>query len=231
MKRTALAAGLGVLLLLAARPAPGQESGPPSPVVGQPDLSGRWVLDPKRSEDPLEKMREGSGKRGGHGSMGGPGGGGEGGRGGGRPPEGERGPGGMGGSGGGPDAGQRARMAERERAAMKLTVTHRDGQLAVQDAIGRNWSLTIGDEEREVPLAEGEPVRARAEWGTGGRLAVRWVRPYGGPVIVETYELVAEGERLLVRVRLEGDDGRPGFEFLRVYSREAEPVKSGEQAP
>lgn len=184
----------------------------------QPDLSGHWILDRERSEDPLQKMREAGRERRGRGGAPPTGEDGER-RGGGRGSGDPRGMSGVGGPGGGSDTGPRAHLVERERAARELVILQRDSQLAVKDGIGREWSLEIGAEEREVPLAEGEPVRARATWEAGGRLVVRWVRPYGGPVVVETHELVADGARLLVKVRYEGDERRPGFEYLRVYGR------------
>lgn len=117
--------------------------------------------------------------------------------------------------------GQRARWIDRERAAEELLIDHVEPRFAVHDAIGRDWELAIGAAEREVPLAEGEPVRAKAEWKPGGRLAIRWFRPYVGSVVIEEYELVAEGKRMVVTVRSEADDRHPGFEYQRVYERVA----------
>lgn len=205
---------LGLAVLVLAAPVTGWAESPP------PDLSGHWVLDRERSEDPLQKMRDAGRERRGRG--GGPPAGEEGERrGGGRGGD-PRGMPGAAGPEGGSDAGPRARLVERERAARDLVITHREPHLAVKDGIGREWSLEIGAEECDVPLAEGEPVRARATWEVGGRLVVRWVRPYSGPVVSETHELVAEGTRLLVKVRYEGEERRPGFEYLRVYGRAPE---------
>ena len=249
MKKTMAAVGIAWLALFTAHesggqppagrpprpPAGGERTAPPAappeaaPVAPGPSLSGRWVRDAARSEDPLEKLggRAGRGDRRDRRARGGDPEGGPG-RPEGRPTGGERGgpPGGTRAS----EDGERWRWTERERAAQELTIDHVEPRFAVHDAIGRDWELTIGAPEGEVPLAEGEPVRARAEWKPGGRLTIRWFRPYVGSVVIEEYELVAEGSRLLVHVRSEDDDHHPGLAYQRVYNRAAAPVAEPAQS-
>ncbi len=92
------------LLIACPLPAAAEDAGAKPDATTRPNFSGSWRLDPKRSDDPAEKMREVRAAR----EREGFGPGGPGGRGGGRPGGGGMGGpgGGMGGPGGGPGGGR-----------------------------------------------------------------------------------------------------------------------------
>lgn len=208
----------------------------------RPDFSGSWVLDAKRSDDPAAKLQELRAARGGE-RMGGPrGGGGPGGGMGG--PGGGMGPRGGGGKRpgearpGAPDALPRLMTLPEE-----LKVDHRDGAIAYQGPdFPRQVFYTDGRvATRDTPRGQFE---LEAAWGQGDRLEVTYrpaeppVEPAepaagistGGPAKEsgragrramppprEVWELVAEGQRLLITTEIGPLKHR--VTIARVYDR------------
>ncbi len=205
-----IAAATAAAALIVAGPAVGGNSNDES--GGQPDLSGTWQLDAKRSDSPEAKAREQMRSRGG--GPGGPGGGSSGPERGGGPPS-----SGGGGQRGGEDKGKRGmeELRRMEEAARELAIWQQATLLTFHDAADFEWQVEPGGGEREAVDPQGRRARVTAEWKRGGRLRMSW-RGDQGQTRTETYELVAEGQTLLVQVRLEGQ-GRPALEYQRVYRR------------
>ena len=244
----------------AARATAANAANPSSPAVVRPDFSGVWKLNVEASDDPREKMHEAMrSRRGGFGGpgggggmptggpggpvgggMGGPAGGGGGGMGGGGRGR-HRGGGGAGGFGG-PGVDDRQPSAENfhqigEEVA-EIAIVHRDPQLTIRYADGRQVVLWTDDRvppppdpESELPLAA--PLDPRARW-KGDRLEVHGENARGAKV-TEVYELVADGQRLLVNVTTEGDERMPKLTLQRVYDvdpdAELEPGPAEAQPP
>jgi hypothetical protein len=172
------------------------------------DLSGRWVYNRELSDDAREKMREGMEGRGGHG--GGPGGSGPGGRvpGGGPPP---------GGMGGDDDAHEsmRAIIEPAEELAVAQTAT----EIAIDEKFGRTRRLHADGKKYKTDNGASE---IKTSW-KGGKLLVETKRARGGSV-VEAWELVPDGSRIIVNVKMEGGFG-PSVTLKRIYDRgkEGEP--------
>lgn len=180
------------------------------------DLSGRWVFNRDLSDDAREKMREGMERSGGPGGgrppgggggMGGPGGGGMGGPGGGRggqtgPPPGT----------GGDDDPREALRAVMEPAE-ELAIAQTGTEIAVDEKFGRTRRLHPDGRKYKTDNGASE---TKTSWKEG-RLLVETKRSRGGSV-VETWELVPGGSRLIVNVKIEGGFG-PGATLKRVYDR------------
>ena len=212
----------------------GVASGPPAsgadekpkvaPVTA--DLSGQWVYNRELSDDAREKMREGMEKGGGPGGgrppgggggMGGPGGGGMGGPGG----------GGMGGSGGGgrmgpPPGGMGGDDDPREamrgilEPAEEITITQTATEVAVEEKFGQARHLHPDGRKYKTDNGASE---IKTSWKEG-KLFVETKRARGGSV-VETWELVPDGSRVIVNVKMEGGFG-PGVTLKRIYDRAKE---------
>jgi len=180
--------------------------------VARPDLTGHWVLNEKKSDQPRMGggpgggpggMRpEGGGRRGG--GMRGGGGGGRGGERGGEPGGERRGPGGPGGGRMGLPSDMVVELADSE-----LTVSERG--LAVR-------RLEF-DGATPAPAADGgTPVPSFAARWEGARIVSEFESRRGGTVR-ETWELSKDGNQLVVRTQLPSMGDRPGMEFKRVYDR------------
>jgi hypothetical protein len=203
-----------------------------APAGARPDLSGTWQRNEELSEDPREKAREAMGeRRGGLGRGGGPGGppggGMGGGRGGGRRPVGD-GPFGGGGRGGGSPPGERPGEGFAGPGLPARLVVVQDGDgVVLEDADGSELrTLVTGGE----PFTAGDPWNVgevTAAWDPAGRLVVQWAA--GNGEVAETWELVAEGRRLLVSTAVEGRRGR-GFTHQQVWER-VEPVAPAQAEP
>ncbi len=180
--------------------------GKPGEALAPVDLSGRWVYNPRLSDDAREKMRQGreqpGGRPGGGGPMG-PGGGGMGGPGGGRmgPPPGA----------GGDDA--RESMRAVFEPAEELTIAQSGTEIVIEERFARTRRLHPDGKKYKTDNGASEIKTAWKE----GKLRVETKRTRGGGV-VETWELVPDGSRLIVNVRIE-----PGFapavELKRIYDR------------
>ena len=190
------------------------------------DLSGRWVYNRELSDDAREKMREGMEKGGGGGGRppGGGGGGGTGGPGGGGtggPGGGMGGPGGGGGGGrmGPPPGGMGGDEDPREamRAIMEpseeLVIGQTETEIAMDEKFGRTRRLHPDGKKYKTDNGASE---IKASW-KDGKLLVETKRARGGSVL-ETWEPVPDGSRLIVNVKMEGGFG-PGLALKRVYDR------------
>ena len=187
------------------------------------DLSGRWVFNRELSDDAREKMREarekgggpGGGRPPGGGGMGGPGGGGMGGQGGGGmsggggrmgPP-----PGGMGG-----DDDPREAMRALLEPAEELTIAQTEGELTVEETFGATRRLHPDGKKYKTDNGASE---IKSSWKEG-KLVVETKSLRGGRVL-ETWERIPDGSRLIVNVKMEGGFG-PGLTLKRVYDRVAD---------
>ena len=205
------------LLVLAVATGPSAlASGERADGPASPSLSGRWTLDPEKSEDGRAKMGEawrarGGGSRGGA-SGGGPSGGGPPGGGGGGGSGGGRRGGPPGGSGGGD--GFREAMRSLIEAPPALTITQTTDEITVIEEGGRFRALH--PDGKEYKGTGGEKIVTR--WD-GTRLVVE-TKGERGPKLVETFEGAAE--ELVAVARVEGGRGEP-VSVRRVYRREPPP--------
>jgi hypothetical protein len=200
----------------------GVASGPPASGAGEKaqvaaaDLSGRWVFNRELSDDAREKMREGVARGGGPG--------------GGRPPGGGGGMGGPGGSGGmgGPGGGgrmgpppggmdgdddPRESMRAIVEPAEELAIAQTGTEIAVDETFGRTRRLHPDGRKYKTDNGTSE---IKTSWKEG-KLLVETKRARGGSV-VETWELVRDGSRIIVNVKIAGGFG-PGLSLKRVYDR------------
>ncbi len=186
------------------------------------DLAGRWVFNRELSDDAREKMREarekgggpGGGRPPGGGGMGAPGGGGMGGQGGGGmsggggrmgPP-----PGGMGG-----DDDPREAMRALLEPAEELTIVQTEAELAVEEKFGATRRLHPDGKKYKTDNGASE---IKSSWKEG-KLVVETKSLRGGRVL-ETWERIPDGSRLIVNVKMEGGFG-PGLTLKRIYDRPA----------
>ena len=167
------------------------------------DLSGRWIFNREASDDAREKMREAREKGGGSGG-GRPPGGGPGGGGGGRmgPPPGT----------GGDDASREAMRAIMEPAE-ELAIAQTGTEIAVDEKFGRTRRLHPDGKKYKTDNGASE---IKASWKEG-RLLVETKGSRGGGV-VETWEVIPDGSRLIVKLKMQGGFG-PGVELKRIYDR------------
>jgi len=201
------------------RPASGADEKPKvAPVTA--DLSGRWVYNRELSDDAREKMREVMEKGGGPGGgrpPGGPGGGGMSGPGG----------GGMGGSGGGGRMGPplggmggdddpREAMRAIMEPAEELAIAQTETEIAVEEKFGQTRRLHPDGKKYKTDNGASE---IKTFW-KDGKLLIETKRARGGSV-VETWELVPDGSRVIVNVKMEGGFG-PGLTLKRIYDRAKE---------
>jgi len=199
-------------------PVPAATSGDEKPKAAPAtaDLSGRWVYNKELSDDARQKAREG--REGG----GGPGGGGPGG---GRPPMGPGGggmPGGGGPGGGGrtgppPGTGGDDDPREAMRAifepAEELGIDQTGTEIGVEEKFGRTRRLHPDGKKYKTDNGTSE---IKTSWKEG-KLRVETKRNRGGSV-VETWELVPDGSRIILNVKMQGEFG-PAIELKRIYDR------------
>ncbi len=173
-------------------------------VLAVPDLSGSWELNQERSDDPGERVDEAMRNWVGR-------------------------PAGPGGSrGGGPASGagdQRRQVREQVEALVAaprvITITHAEPVLTLESALPDSpFEQTLYTDGRKFtrPGARGGVLEASARWQRGGRLAVEYATASGRQVR-ETWELVAEGARVLVATELTGKGMLPSVRVQRVYDR------------
>ena len=194
-------------------PAATSGDGKPKAAPATADLSGRWVYNKELSDDAREKMRQGRERDGGPG--GGPGGG--------RPP---MGPGGGGMPGGGgrmgppPSAGGDDDAREAMRAifdpAEELGIGQTGTEIGVEEKFGRTRRLHPDGKKYKTDNGTSE---IKTSWKEG-RLLVETKRDRGGSVL-ETWELVPDGSRIILNVKMQGEFG-PAIELKRIYDRAKE---------
>ena len=213
--RTVLLSG-ALMFSFGVVPVPAAASGDEKPKAAPAtaDLSGRWVYNKELSDDARQKGREG--REGG----GGPGGGGPGG---GRPP---MGPGGGGMPGGGgrmgppPSAGGDDDAREAMRAifdpAEELGIGQTGTEIGVEEKFGRTRRLHPDGKKYKTDNGTSE---IKTSWKEG-RLLVETKRDRGGSVL-ETWELVPDGSRIILNVKMQGEFG-PAIELKRIYDRAKE---------
>jgi hypothetical protein len=190
------------------------------------NLSGRWVYNRGASDDARQKVREGTEGReepGGGPGGGGPGGGVPGGGGMGRP-----GGGGMGGPGGGmgrggpmgpPPGGMaddddaRESMRAIFEPAEELAVTQTATEVSIDEKFGRTRRLHPDGKKYKTDNGTSE---IKTSWKEG-KLVVETKRDRGTGV-TETWELVPDGSRIIVTVKMQGGFG-PSVEVKRIYDR------------
>lgn len=180
----------------------------------RPDFSGHWVLDPKASDDPRERIRQamkkamggGPGMRNGMGRGGGMGGGMGGGRQGGGPA------GGMAGRGEGPSSGE---VSELVVVSKRLDITHEDPLLVLADEHDRQQRLFTDFRGASVSVSEAPQRVAVAGW-EGGVLVVE-SRLSEGSKRVQQYRIDAETDRLMVSTAAELRGAQ--VVFVTVYDR------------
>jgi hypothetical protein len=218
----ALAFSSGVAL----GPPPARADEKPKAAPVTVDLSGRWVYNRELSDDAREKMREGREGRGGPGGGGpggGPGGGGVGGPGGGG--MGGRGGGGMGGRGGrmgpppggmGGDDDARESMRAILEPAEEVAIVQAASEIAIDEKFGRTRRLHPDGKKYKTDNGASE---LKTFWKEG-KLLVETRQSPGGSV-VETWERIPDGSRLIVTVKMEGGFG-PGVTLKRIYDRAKE---------
>jgi hypothetical protein len=195
--------GLGLLLAVPVAASPAPPAGSDSAEAKPPVLTGRWKLDPEKSDDARAKMREATGeeRQGGSGGQGGSHGGG--GHGGGHWGGGGGG-GHWGGHGGGYRGGQPAnRPSEEERAAMRdviddvmqpadvLTITQGEKEVTIARDDGRSVRLFPDGRKNDE---SGKSVERKTKWD--GPQLVSETKVGSGPVITESWSLSADGQRL-----------------------------------
>ncbi len=209
-----LALGLGILLARASA-----RSG------GLPDLSGTWKLNPARSDDPQQAIREGgSGPGGAPDSGDGASPSGSGGWGGGHHGGGHgRGHGHRGGDGG--SGGGSSWLEGRER----LVIVHADPKLQITDAAGKEHTIYTDGRKTEEERSFGGTTEVRAVW-KDGRVEIT-SQPEKGPKIVQTLGVSADGTQLTVTTRIEGRRSstvRSVYDAVRKEPGAAEPEDPGE---
>jgi hypothetical protein len=225
LRATLFAAALAFASGAVPGPAPACADEKPKVAPASVDLSGRWVFNREASDDAREKMREarekGGGSGGGRPPGGGPGGGGMGGPGGGTGGFG----GGMGGPGGGgggqmgppPGMGGDDDAREAMRAilepAEELAIAQTGTEIAVDEKFGRTRRLHPDGKRYKTDNGASE---IKTSW-KDGRLLVETKGSRGGGV-AETWEVVPDGSRLIVNVKMQGGFG-PGVELKRIYDR------------
>lgn len=188
-------------------------AGPPAAAAPPlPDLSGEWHLNKDVSDDPQQKLRPdsesesgGSGRSGGRGS---------GGRGGGH---GRRGSAGDGGGGGAPGP-----ALFEGRAS--LTIRHKEPELRITDAAGRERVLYTDGREVQEERSFGGTTKVEARW-KDGHIEVT-SRPEHGPKTVEAYAIAADGTQLTVTTQIDRRRGS-AITIRSVY----DPVRPPEKTP
>ena len=182
------------------------------------DLAGRWVFNRELSDDAREKMREAREKGGGPGGGRPPGGGGMGGPGGGMGGQG----GGMGGGGGrmgpppgamGGDDDPREAMRALLEPSEELTIVQTEAELAVEEKFGATRRLHPDGKKYKTDNGASE---IKSSW-KDGKLVVETKSARGGRVL-EIWERIPDGSRLIVNVKMEGGFG-PGLLLKRIYDR------------
>lgn len=173
----------------------------------RPNLSGRWRLDPEKSENARDKIQQaretarsagttedGAGPRGRPGSRGGSG----------------RGP-------GNPSESSPAGRPDIEKflsAPSQVAITHTDSVITILEKDGRVRVLQL---DAQPHASEAGAAQVTSRWN-GNQLVVETVRS-GAPRVTETFELDGDRSQLTITTRLEG---RPAVSVRRLYEPEAD---------
>lgn len=193
-----------------------------TPAPTPENLAGCWKLNPERSDDARQKMREAmDGMRGGRPPMG-PGGGGAGGRGG--PGGGGYGGGGRGGPGGmgrRPGGGGDPREAVRPlfEAPVELAITPTESEVVILEKDGRMRTLHPDGQKYK---AEGGSAEVKTRW-EAGKLLVE-TKTERGAKVTETFDVAPDRSQMIVTLRLECSP-MPTVTIKRVY----EPAEEAER--
>lgn len=196
-------------------------------------IQGVWVLNSELSDDPRPALRNEDSRDQGRRGSGARGGGGRGGRGGGGF-GGGRGGGGRGGGGRGgnrPDPEAMAEMREAMQSAMmdlmtaprRMTVVDTDGEVLLTYDDGRALRLIPDDRAHAGIAGNSMQVTRRTTW-IGERLVARIELQSRMKLTLEqTYELLLEGQQLVVTSTFESDrfENDEAREFRRVYDRQS----------
>lgn len=160
------------------------------------DFSGSWEFNQERSDDPAEKVAEVVRDR--------------------EPPRSLR----SRARGGAASSDDRQELRQQIEglitAPRVVNVVHEDPTLIVESALPESpYKRTLHTDGREFTYHGAE---ASAGWGLGGRLVVEYETGAGQPV-KETWELVAEGSRVLITTEFIGTGLVPSVRVQRVYDR------------
>jgi hypothetical protein len=167
------------------------------PAAQRPDLTGRWAYNKTLSDDARQKLHEAMARDRGFG------------------------PGGSGMSGGGylgPVPGTGGEELHESMQALfepaeELTVTQSEPEIVMEETYGRRRSLRPDGRKYKT---ENGTAQLKAEWKQG-RLLVE-TKSGSGRKLVESWELSANRNRLIVEVRIEGGYG-PALLLKRAYER------------
>lgn len=180
----------------------------------EPNLSGKWKLNEKQSDDPHEKFQQamrnnhhggGGGFEGGHGMPSGGFGGRE---------------GGFGGHRG--DTEERTHMFE---APLELTISYNAPVFRTIDNTGSDRSLYTDGRKNETEMSNGKKLISTAHWEED-LLVVETQGPNGG-TIRQTYELSPDAKQLFVKLRIPTPFSDDAVQISRVY--DIEPPESSPQ--
>lgn len=183
------------------------------PVDPRPDFTGTWELDAERSDDVEEKLKEAArDARASSQSRGR------------RPTRPVRpltgtwsNPGAAGDDAADPD---RA-VGDLEHGLRILAIEHEEPQMRISSGMpGSTYAQVIYSDGRVFDrlILDGSRVPAKAEWKRGGRLLVEY-EGLGERPVEETWELVADGSRILVTTRVAAKSLQPALRLNRVYDR------------
>jgi len=216
MKPYFLAALPLVAIAACSHPAREIDIGQPAPQVAPAGVSfaGTWVYNPDDSDQPERSGASGGGYGGGMGGRGGFGGG-RGGFGGGR--------GGFGGGRGGAQqpsgGGDREAMDSVVRVAPgRLVIQQNDSSLTVSPRDATVYTLFFDGRDVTVSDSGGRTWSVNGRWH-GKQFEVRRALR-NGATMTERYELKKKGQRLVIHVKVQRDQGETQVpEFDRVYDK------------
>ena len=175
--------------------------GPDRAFAQDAGLTGKWLLNEDRSDDPGAQFQQAMGAGGRSDNPGQPPGGGRGGNRGSR-----------GGAGRGQGQQSIQRLMETSNA---LRIVHDDSTVTIVGAEGMMLVLYPDGREINYPVEGVGNVETRARW-TGEKLIVeRTVE--NGPRVTTSYETASNGQEMLVTVHMEGGRSQEPIEIRRVY--------------
>ena len=119
------------------------------------------------------------------------------------------------------------RLREREQRIQQFTIQHEDP----------SFRFRYSDDSERVFYTDGRMtedleaglLEAKASWKKGKRIEIERLSPHGG-TLTETYKLSADGARLLVKTKMEGNGRMRKLTFQRVYDRVPAEPWNGEHA-
>lgn len=175
-----------------------------------PDFSGSWELDAERSDDIEAKLKDAARMASQQ-------------RGPGSPRSGRPSTGGWNNSGGRPqgDPDLEKAATDLEHGLRILAIEHEGSEMRISSAMpGSDYAQAIYTDGRAFDRStlDGSRVPAKAEWGRGGRLVIEY-EGLGKRPVRETWEVVADGSRILITTRVAAKGLAPAIELNRVYDR------------